>query len=494
MFSAIASKRTHEIVAKLAAINKVQAVIEFSLDGTILTANQGFLDALGYALPEIQGKHHGMFVEPAYRESAEYREFWAKLGRGEHQTAQFKRIGKHSKEVWIEASYNPILDRRGKPVKVVKYAIDVTRQKTEFTDLRGQVEAIKASQAVIEFALDGTILSANHNFLQALGYTLPEVQGKHHAMFVEPAYRVSAEYKEFWAKLNRGEYQAAQFKRVGKNGEAVWIEASYNPILDLNGKPFKVVKYATDITSQVVLLSNLRTLIETNFGEIDSAIDQSSKQAGLAIEAVQETLGTVQTMAASAEELAASVREIAQVMVQSQSATESAHTHTVLADEATGRLTATSASMGSVVEIIRNIAGQINLLALNATIESARAGEAGKGFAVVANEVKSLAQQASRATDQIAKEIEQMQSVSLEVTVALTEISKLVGSVREHVTSTAGAVEQQAAVTQGVSSGMQSAASSVSAINDNVSEISTSVHQVAHAVSDTRSAAQVLVR
>ncbi len=313
-------------------------------------------------------------------------------------------------------------------------------------------------------------------------------------MFVEPAYRVSAEYKEFWAKLNRGEYQAAQFKRVGKNGEAVWIEASYNPILDLNGKPFKVVKYATDITSQVVLLSNLRTLIETNFGEIDSAIDQSSKQAGLAIEAVQETLGTVQTMAASAEELAASVREIAQVMVQSQSATESAHKHTVLADEATGRLTATSASMGSVVEIIRNIAGQINLLALNATIESARAGEAGKGFAVVANEVKSLAQQASRATDQIAKEIEQMQSVSREVTVALTEISKLVGSVREHVTSTAGAVEQQAAVTQGVSAGMQSAASSVSAINDNVSEISTSVHQVAHAVSGTRSAAQVLVR
>jgi len=494
MLSLFIPSRTQEAAARLATIDKVQAVIEFALDGTILTANRNFLDVMGYTLPEIQGKHHRMFVEPAYRESPEYQEFWARLGRGEYETGQFKRLGKNGKEVWIEASYNPILDRRGKPCKVVKYAIDVTRQKMEFADLRGQVDAINKSQAVIEFALDGTIRTANQNFLNAMGYTLPEVQGKHHRMFVEPAYRESPAYREFWTRLGRGEYQAGQFKRVGKNGKEVWIEASYNPILDLNGTPFKVVKYATDITQQIALLANLKTLIDQNFAEIDSAIGRSTEQANLAADAVQRTALAVQTMAASAEELAASVREISSMMTQSKSATDSAHQHTMLADQATQRLTTTSASMGSVVELIRSIAGQINLLALNATIESARAGDAGRGFAVVAGEVKSLAQQASKATDQIAQEIDRLQTVSGEVATALVEIGKSVSSVREYVTGTASAVEEQATVTQGMSSEMQGTASSVAAINDNMSEISSSVHQVAHAVNGTRNAAQVLVR
>jgi len=494
MLSLFIPSRTQEAAAKLATIDKVQAVIEFALDGTILTANRNFLEVMGYTLPEIQGKHHSMFVEPAFRESPEYQEFWARLGRGEHQTGQFKRLGKNGKEVWIEASYNPILDRRGKPCKVVKYAIDVTHQKMEFADLRGQVDAINKSQAVIEFALDGTIRTANQNFLNAMGYTLPEVQGKHHRMFVEPAYRESPAYREFWARLGRGEYQAGQFKRIGKNGKEVWIEASYNPILDINGKPFKVVKYATDITQQIALLSNLKTLIDQNFAEIDSAIGRSTEQANLAADAVQRTALAVQTMAASSEELAASVREISSMMTKSKSATDSAHEHTMMADQATQRLTTTSTSMGSVVELIRSIAGQINLLALNATIESARAGDAGKGFAVVAGEVKSLAQQASKATDQIAQEIDRLQTVSGEVATALVEIGKSVSSVREYVTGTASAVEEQATVTQGMSSEMQGTASSVAAINDNMSEISSSVHQVAHAVNGTRNAAQVLVR
>ena len=494
MLSLFISRRVQEAAARLATIDKVQAVIEFALDGTILTANPNFLDVMGYTLPEIRGKHHSMFVGPAYRESPEYQEFWARLGRGEFQTGQFKRIGRNGKEVWIEASYNPILDRRGKPCKVVKYAIDVTRQKIEFADLRGQVDAINKSQAVIEFDLDGTIRTANQNFLNATGYTLPELQGKHHRMFVEPAYRESPAYREFWAKLGRGEFQAGQFKRIGKNGREVWIEASYNPILDLNGQPVKVVKYATNITQQTTLLSNLKTLIDQNFAEIDGAIGRSTEQANLAADAVQQTARAVQTMAASAEELAASVREISSMMTKSKSATDSAHEHTTLADQATQRLTTTSASMGSVVELIRSIAGQINLLALNATIESARAGDAGKGFAVVAGEVKSLAQQASKATDQIAQEIERLQGVSGEVAAALVEISKSVGSVREYVTGTAAAVEEQATVTQGMSSEMQDTASSVAAINDNMSEISSSVHQVANAVDGTRNAAQVLVR
>src|ERR1700753_2318426 len=184
--------------AQLTALRKSQAIIEFKLDGTIITANKNFLDAMGYQLSEVQGHHHSMFVEPAYKESAEYREFWAKLARGEYQAAQYKRLGKGGREVWIEASYNPLLDGSGKPYKVVKYATDVTKQKTAFADLSGKVEAIARSQSIIEFELDGTIITANENFLHAMGYTLDEVKGKHHSMFVEPEYRNTSEYRQFW--------------------------------------------------------------------------------------------------------------------------------------------------------------------------------------------------------------------------------------------------------------------------------------------------------
>ena len=373
------SARRHPVrqTATLKALDKSQAIIEFRLDGTIITANANFLDALGYTLAEVQGKHHGMFVEPRYRESAEYRQFWERLNRGEYQAAQFKRIGKGGREVWIEASYNPILDGNGKPFKVVKFATDVTRQKAESSELKGQVEAIDKSQAVVSFALDGTVLAANDKFLAALGYTLAEVKGRHHSMFVEPAYRDSAEYRAFWAALNRGEYQAGQFKRIGKGGREVWIEASYNPILDPNGKPFKVVKFATNITAQIETLDSLKQLIDRNFGEIDRAIERTSGQAGLATGAVQTASGTVQTLAASAEELASSVREIANMMVQSKTATDAAAGQAASAGQATERLVETSSAMGGIIAVIRNIAGQINLLALNATIKF-RAGRRGR--------------------------------------------------------------------------------------------------------------------
>jgi methyl-accepting chemotaxis protein len=244
-----------DYAGQVAAIRKSQAVIEFKMDGTILDANDNFLKALGYRLEEIEGQHHSMFVEPTYRQSSEYREFWAALNRGEYQAAEYKRIGKGGKEVWIQASYNPILDPNGKPFKVVKYATDVTAQKLQNEDYVGQIAAIGKSQAVIEFKMDGTVQTANDNFLKALGYTLDEIKGRHHSMFVDEAYRQSYEYKEFWAALNRGEYQAAEYKRIGKGGKEVCIQASYNPIMDLNGKPFKVVKYATDITPQKMALN-----------------------------------------------------------------------------------------------------------------------------------------------------------------------------------------------------------------------------------------------
>jgi methyl-accepting chemotaxis protein len=240
-----------EYEAQVAAIGKSMAVIEFNPDGTIITANDNFCGTLGYSLAEIQGKHHSLFVDESHRATSEYREFWVKLNRGEFDAGEYKRIGKGGREVWIQASYNPIKDKSGQVYKVVKYASDITRQSVQMADYSGQVAAIGKSNAVIEFNLDGTVITANDNFLAVLGYSLDEIKGRHHSMFCTEEYRNSAEYKEFWAKLNRGEFQSAEYKRIGKGGKECFIQATYNPIRDRDGRVVKVVKYATDSTALV---------------------------------------------------------------------------------------------------------------------------------------------------------------------------------------------------------------------------------------------------
>jgi len=427
--------KSMEDAGQIAAISRAQAVIAFEMDGTIITANDNFLKALGYTLAEIQGKHHSMFVEQAERGSAAYREFWARLNRGENQAAEYKRIGKGGREVWILASYNPVLDEKGKPFRVVKFATDVTSQKLSTADLAGQLAAIGKSQAVIEFKMDGTIIGANQNFLKTVGYTLDEIRGRHHSMFVDPSERDGAAYREFWAALSRGEYQAAEYKRIGKGGKEVWIQASYNPILDLNGKPFKVVKYATDITAQaLVRMGNERVR------------------------------GMMESVAAGAEELNASVREISEAMTKSRETASTAVGRVEAADAQAKRLNEAAQAMSGIVELIGNITGQINLLALNATIESARAGEAGRGFAVVASEVKNLATQAKQATDKIGQEISNLNGISGDVVSALDSIRQAIQGVSEYVTATAAAVEEQSTVTGEMSSSMQRAAAEAKAI------------------------------
>ncbi|WP_145612993.1 methyl-accepting chemotaxis protein [Nitrospirillum amazonense] len=480
--------------ATLAALGKSQAIIEFALDGTILTANDNFLKAMGYALAEVKGQHHSLFVAPGYRDSLEYRQFWDSLRRGEFRAAQFKRLGKGGREVWIEASYNPILDRAGRPYKVVKYATDVTAAKREHADLLGQVTAINKSQAVIEFSLDGTILRANDNFLNTMGYTAAEVEGRHHSVFVEPGQKDAPEYRQFWETLRRGEFQAGQFKRLGKGGREVWIEASYNPILDPDGRPYKVVKYATDITRQVRMLANLKQLIDSNFKEIDTAVEQSVGRSEGVAAAANQTAGAVQGIAAGAEELAASTRELAANMAQSRAAVDSVAAEAETAGSATERLNAVAQSMERVVDVIRGIAGQINLLALNATIEAARAGEAGKGFAVVATEVKNLANQAASATQGISDEITGMQSVAGEVVGALEGIRRSIDAVRDHVTSAVAAVEQQGAVTLEMSQNMQQTAGAVDTVTENINDIGRAIRQVETMVDKTREAARVLAQ
>jgi methyl-accepting chemotaxis protein len=493
MFLSQTSKLTG-LQEMLTALDKSQAIIEFKMDGTILHANANFLNAMGYSLSDVVGKNHSMFVESAYAHSGDYKEFWAKLNRGEFQRAQFKRIAKGGTEIWLEASYNPILDKDGRPYKVVKFATDITQTKRDFAELRGKVDAIGKSQAVIEFNLDGTIITANQNFLSVVGYRLDEVVGKHHSMFVESADSHSAEYRNFWAKLNRGEFEAAQYKRIAKGGWAVWLEASYNPILDQNGKPYKVVKFATDITRQVELLAELKTLLDVNFADIETAVQQSSHQSGEAQTAAEMASENVQKLAAASEELSSSVREIAESMAKSAAAADGASDQSHAADTATRRLTEAASSMGGIVNLIQNIASQINMLALNATIESARAGEAGKGFAVVATEVKHLAKQVADATQQISNEIGNIQNVAGDVAGALDSIKAAIGSVREYVTATAGAVEEQSAVTRDMSQSMQSAAHSVNEITVNIGDVSAAINQVSGTVMKTKEAARVLAR
>lgn len=248
-FGKIGQQEVIELKSKVAAISRSQAVIEFNLDGTIVQANENFLSVVGYSSSEVVGKHHRIFVEAEYAKSSEYRLFWERLNRGEFIADKFRRVSKSGKEIWIQASYNPLFDTDNRPVRVIKFATDITAVEAQTRELEAKVAAISRSQAMIEFNLDGTIISANGNFLAATGYSEAEVIGKHHSMFVDPAYRQSDDYRHLWQRLNAGEFVADKFRRISKSGKEIWIQASYNPLLNSKGKPFKVVKFAMDVTA-----------------------------------------------------------------------------------------------------------------------------------------------------------------------------------------------------------------------------------------------------
>ena len=495
-----------DVQGQIAAVGKAQAVIEFNLDGTIITANDNFLNVMGYTLAEIQGQHHRMFVEEAFRASVEYRQFWEALKRGEYQAGEYKRIGKGGKEVWIQASYNPILDLNGKPFKVVKYATEVTEQKRRNADFEGQIEAVGKAQAVIEFNLDGTIITANDNFLNALGYTLGEVQGQHHRMFVEESFRASVEYRQFWEALNRGEYQAGEYKRIGKGGKEVWIQASYNPILDLNGKPFKVVKYATDVTEQkrrnneferqiqefTQQLGSSSEELTTVSEQMASNAEETSTQAGVVSAASEQVSKNVQVVATGTEEMSASIREIAKSSNEAARVAKQAVGVAESANSTINELGDSSVEIGKVIKVITSIAQQTNLLALNATIEAARAGEAGKGFAVVANEVKELAKQTAQATEDISQKIEAIQAGSKGAVDAIGEVSTIINQINDISNTIASAVEEQTATTNEIGRNVGEAARGSGEIAQNISGVASAADSTTQGASDTLKASQAL--
>ncbi len=638
-----------EITNILAAIGKSQAVIEFNLEGTIISANDNFLNTLGYTIDEIVGRHHSMFVEDSVRHSPEYREFWSRLSRGENQPGEYRRIGKGGKLVIIQASYNPIADETGKLVKVVKFANDITKSALENADYSEKIQAISRSQAVIEFLMDGTIVSANDNFLKTLGYTLDEIKGRHHSMFVGESERNSAEYREFWARLQRGEGLPGEYNRISKSGKLVVIQASYNPIADSSGKLVKVVKFASDISEMAIAreaalkasktfkpmvesspsnflladknlnivyanpasINTLRTLqqylpipVEKVVG---SSIDQFHKnpahqrnvlsnqknfpiktqiqigpetaelvvsgisddngnylgpmvtwevvtqrvkmekdvrenaereaqkaremaqileqvnlsantlassaeeltavstqmaanaeetaaQANVVSAASEQVSVNVQTVSTGVEEMNAAIREIARNASDSARVAQQAVTTAATANSTIAKLGDSSAEIGKVIKVITSIAEQTNLLALNATIEAARAGEAGKGFAVVANEVKELAKETAKATEDISRKIEAIQGDTSGAVESIKKIGEVIAQINDISNTIASAVEEQTATATEMSRNVAEAAKGTSEIAQNITSVAQAAQNTTQGATNCQQAAGELAR
>ncbi len=654
----------NELALKMKAIDQVQAVIEFQMDGTIITANDNFLKTLGYTLDEIKGQHHRMFCDPAYVNSPEYPAFWAKLNRGEYDAGTYQRVGKGGKEVWIWAAYYPLTDAKGKPYKVVKFALDVTEKQKENLDMRdelklredimnvtsivseanlkgdimsvnekflqvskypkseligfghnttrhpdmskevfkqmwatigrgqifrgvvknrakdgtpyyvdaviapivdkktgkprkylgvryditeqeiarqnmkGILDGVNKLYATVEFNLDGTIITANENFLKCMGYSLDEIKGQHHRMFCDPAMTSTAEYTAFWQGLNQNQSYAGVYRRVGKGGKEVWIQAAYCPVADEMGRPFKVVKFATDITVQknaqaqleacmneatqsltalahgdltysmrgsyegelekikesintalanlTQTMSAVRSAVEgvtSGSEEITKGNEDLSERTSEQASALEETAASMEEMTSTVKQNADNAKQADQLAIAARETADKGGAVTQRAVEAMGEINKSSKKIADIITVIDEIAFQTNLLALNAAVEAARAGEHGRGFAVVAAEVRNLAQRSATA----AKEIKGLINESIQRVSDGTELVNQSGKTLDEIVSS---VKRVSDIIAEISAASQEQASGLDQVNKAIMSMDESTQQNAALVEETTSSAQ----
>ncbi|REL26335.1 methyl-accepting chemotaxis protein [Thalassotalea euphylliae] len=403
----------------LDSIKSATAYIEFTPDGKIIDANDNFLTVMGYGMAELMGKHHRIFCDRAYSQSLEYHSFWQKLSQGQSFTDKFKRYTKSGAEIWLEASYNPVKDELGNIASIVKIATDITAFVEQSDTQNGILSALDRSSAMISFALDGTIIEANENFLQTVHYTLEQIKGQHHKMFCSKEITSSPEYKEFWRKLNSGQYVQGMFERRTAQGDVIWLEASYNPIFDNTGKLIRIVKFASDITARVANLKNASEAVQ-------STVVETEQVSEVAKDVLKDTVAIMDEMTSNVENLASNISG--------------------LADQ--------SDQISEIVNTISSIADQTNLLALNAAIEAARAGELGRGFAVVADEVRNLAARTSASTAEIAEVVKNNQSMT-------TSLSQDIQLAQEKSEAGAALIAQVDGVFKEINAGMSGIVSSV---------------------------------
>ena len=535
-------ERDADYRGQISAIGKSQTVAEFGMDGRIQSANENFLNVMGYSLEEIRGQHHSVLVDPAARQNPEYRELWDKMNRGEFDGGQYRRVSKDGWEVWIQASYNPIADAHGKLVKVVEYATDITEQKMRTADYEGQLAAIGKAQAVIEFNVDGTIRSVNDNFSKMFGYTNVDVQGKHHSTLMDPEERNGAEYRAFWVNLARGEAVSSRCKRIASDGREIWVQASYNPIHDANGRPFKVVMYATDVTAQMLMAHQLEIAVKQTqltvkaaiegdlsaripiggkSGEIealcrgvnamlDNTVDLVRRVKDAAAEVqtgaeeiskgnlnlsqrTEEQASSLEETASSMEEMTSTVRQTAdnagqanQLAMAARQQAEKGGAVVNSAITAMGGINAASRKIADIIGVIDEIAFQTNLLALNAAVEAARAGEQGRGFAVVATEVRNLAGRSATA----AKEIKALIQDSV---AKVDEGSKLVDESGRTLDEIVNAVKKVTDIVAEIAAASREQSSGIEQVNKAVMQMDQTTQQNAALVEEASAASQAIV-
>ncbi len=586
----------------LEAINRSQAVIEFDLEGRILKANENFQKVAGYGLEEIQGKHHRMFCTEEYGSSLEYKQFWERLKRGEFFSGEFQRFGKNGKEIWMIASYNPVLDKDGKPFKVIKFATDITEAKMELKaridimnltsivsegDLRGDIlsvndkfcqvskysreeligkphnvtrhadmpkevfkemwgtigrgkvfrgmvknrakdgtpyyvdaciapimgpngkprkyigvryditeseierqnmkgvlNAIDGSFIYQELDTQGIVLNSNQNFKDLFGYSDDELKGKNHKAFCPKEVYQSPEYTEYWDNLRDGKFFSKIVHRIKKDGTLIWLQAVYAPVTDEMGRVQKIVMIASDVTDQQKMLVSIEETasalasasseLTATATQMSSTAERTSSESKVASSSAEEVAIGVQTVAANIEEMIASIKEISRSTSESSQMARMTLEKAQESNATITKLGVSSQEVGDVIKVISSIAQQTNLLALNATIEAARAGEAGRGFAVVANEVKELAKQTARATDDITHKIGAIQNDTKGAVEAISGISQAVEKLNGISGIIAAAVEEQTATTNEISRIVVQAKKGVENIADTVKGVASS--------------------